>query len=77
MQGGLTEGEPDVIKPTAVQYEIEDGVNEAITICIDRDADPGVVSFTLDQQGGQGYLYVTLSGLMALADAAKKLIDDQ
>ena len=73
MQGGLTEGEPDVIKPTAVQYEIEDGVNEAITICIDRDADPGVVSFTLDQRGGEGYIYVTLEGLKGLLEAAQKL----
>ena len=61
------------IKPIARQYSVEDGVNELLTICRDVDADPGVVSFVLDQQGGDGYLYVTLDGLRALVAAAEQL----
>lgn len=62
-----------MVKPTVTQFEVEDGLNEAITICIDRDAD--VLSFTLDQRGGDGYIYVTLEGLEALVEAAKGLVE--
>jgi hypothetical protein len=58
------------IKPVVNQYEISDGVNPLITISIDHDADPGVLSFVLDQQEGGDYLYVTLDGLKALVEAA-------
>lgn len=37
------------------------------------DADPGVVSFILDQHGGGDYIYVTLDGLRALVAAAEQL----
>lgn len=60
-------------KPVASQFDVEDGVNERISICIDRDADPGVLSFVLDQQGGGDYVYVTLDGLRALVAAAEQL----
>lgn len=60
-------------KPVASQFDVEDGVNELISICIDRDADPGVLSFVLDQQGGGDYIYVTLDGLRALVAAAEQL----
>ena len=56
------------------QYQIEDGVNEPITICIDHYADPkDGLSFVLDQQGAPNYLYVNLEGLKGLLEAAKKL----
>ena len=64
-----------VVKPKVAQFEVEDGVNEAIVICLDRDADLGVVSFTLDQRGGEGYIYVTLEGLEALVEAARGLVE--
>lgn len=54
------------------QYQIEDGVNEPITICIDHDAEPSL-SFVLDQQGAANYLYVNLEGLKGLLEAAQKL----
>lgn len=60
-------------KPVASQFDVDDGVNELIRICIDRDADPGVLSFVLDQQGGGDYIYVTLDGLRALVAAAGQL----
>lgn len=60
-------------KPVASQFDVDDGVNERISICIDRDADPGVLSFVLDQQGGADYIYVTLDGLRALVAAAEQL----
>lgn len=56
------------------QYQIEDGVNEPITICIDYDAEPkDGLSFVLDQQGASNYLYVNLEGLKGLLEAAQKL----
>lgn len=60
-------------KPVASLFDVDDGVNERIRICIDRDADPGVLSFVLDQQGGGDYIYVTLDGLRALVAAAEQL----
>lgn len=60
-------------KPVASQFDVDDRVNERISICIDRDADPGVLSFVLDQQGGGDYIYVTLDGLRALVAAAEQL----
>ncbi len=69
---GVT-GMSATIKPTASQYTVEDGLNQLLTICRDVDADPGVVSFILDQQGGANYMYVTLDGLRALVAAAEQL----
>lgn len=60
-------------KPVISQFDVNDEVNEVITICPDRDADPGVVSFVLDQAGCDDYLYVTLAGLRALVAAAEML----
>ena len=60
-------------KPVASLFDVDDGVNERISICIDHDADPGVLSFVLDQQGGVDYIYVTLDGLRALVAAAEQL----
>lgn len=60
-------------KPIVSRFDIQDGVNELIMIVRDPDADPGVVSFILDQQGGGDYIYVTLDGLRALVAAAEQL----
>lgn len=60
-------------KPVASQFDVDDQVNERISICIDHDADHGVLSFVLDQQGGGDYIYVTLDGLRALVAAAEQL----
>ena len=62
-----------MVKPKIVEYEIEDGLNESILICVDRDAE--VLSFTVDQRGSAGYLHVTLEGLKALAEAAQRLTE--
>lgn len=64
-------------KHVVSRFDIEDGVNELIMIVRDPDADPGVVSFILDQQGGADYMYVTLGGLRALAAAAEQLLEAQ
>ena len=58
------------------QYQIEDGFNEPITICIDYDAEDGL-SFVLDQQGAPNYLYVNLEGLKGLLEAAQKLSESK
>jgi hypothetical protein len=60
-------------KPAISEFEINDGVNELVSISIDRDADPGVRSYVLDQQGAGDYLYLTLEGLRALVEAAEQL----
>lgn len=61
-------------KPTVSQFQVDDGVNENISIYLDRDADSGVVSFVLDPDGGGSNLYVTLDGLRALVAAAEQLL---
>lgn len=60
--------------PLISQFEVADGVNEAVHIYIDRDADPGVTSFVLDQDGCGDNLYITLDGLRALVAAAEQLL---
>lgn len=60
--------------PIVSQFEIADGVNENISIYIDRDADAGVISFVLNPDGGGSNLYVTLDGLRALVAAAEQLL---
>lgn len=61
-------------KPMVNRFEIADGVNEAVHVYIDRDADPGVISFVLDQDGCGDNLYITLDGLHALVAAAEMLL---
>tara|TARA_R110000868_G_scaffold352878_2_gene614131 strand:+ start:1611 stop:1823 length:213 start_codon:yes stop_codon:yes gene_type:complete len=60
-------------KPLVSRFEVADGANELINISRDGDADPGVLSYILDQQGGSDYIYVTLDGLRALVAAAEQL----
>lgn len=60
-------------KPVISEFEINDNVNEIIRISIDRDADPGVRSYVMDQQGASDYFYVTLDGLRALVAAAEQM----
>jgi hypothetical protein len=60
-------------KPVVSEFEINDGANPIIRIGIDRDSDPGVLSFVLDQQEAGDYVYVTLDGLRALVAAAEQL----
>lgn len=62
-----------MIKPVIRQFVVDDKVNETLSICLDPDHNPGVVSFILDQQGGGNYMYVTLDGLRALVAAAEQL----
>jgi|SanBayMetagenome_1026888.scaffolds.fasta_scaffold62937_2 hypothetical protein len=57
--------------PIVSQFYVDDGVNERISISIDRDAD--VRSYVLDPDGGGDNLYVTLDGLRALVAAAEQL----
>lgn len=65
------------MKPIVSQFEITDGVNETIHIYIDRDADPGIRSFVLDQDGGADNQYITLDGLRALVQAAERLLQER
>ena len=58
-------------QPIISQFYVDDGVNERISICIDRDAE--VRSYILDPDGGGDMLYVTLDGLRALVAAAEQL----
>ena len=60
-------------QPIISQFYVDDGVNERISIYIDRDADPGIRSYVLDPDGGGSNLYVTLDGLRALVAAAEQL----
>lgn len=60
-------------KPVPSELEVKDGVNDMIRISIDRDADPCISSFVLDQDNGGDYFYVTLEGLRALVSAAEQL----
>lgn len=64
-------------QPRISQFEVEDGVNEPFHIYIDRDADPGVTSFVLDQDGGADNVYITLDGLRALVLAAERLLKER
>lgn len=57
--------------PIISQFYVDDGVNERISISIDRDAE--VRSYILDPDGGGDMLYVTLDGLRALVAAAEQL----
>lgn len=61
------------MKPIISEFTINDSVNGPIRISIDRDADPGVLSFVMDQQDASDYFYATLDGLKALVAAAEQM----
>ena len=60
-------------KPVISEFEINDNVNGLMRISIDRDADPGIRSYVIDQQDASDYFYVTLDGLKALIAAAEQM----